>query len=111
MAEVNIGINGRSFSIYCEDGQEDRVLQLGSYVDSRFREIAQAGAATNEAHLLVLTSLMMADEVFDLRSDLNDIQEQMKHAKGSVEQEAEVARVIEELSERVEKATARIQGA
>ena len=35
MAEVKIGMNGRSFAIYCEDGQEERVQHLGSYVDSR----------------------------------------------------------------------------
>ena len=66
MAEVNVTINGRTFGIACDDGQEQRVLDLGKYVDERLREISRAGAASNESHLMVLTSLVLADEIFDL---------------------------------------------
>lgn len=66
MAEVNVTINGRTFGIACDDGQEQRVLDLGKYVDERLRDISRAGAANNESHLMVLTSLVLADEVFDL---------------------------------------------
>ncbi len=67
MAEVNISINGRQFGIACDDGQEQRVTDLANFVDSRLQEIAAAGAGTNESHLLVLTSIVMADELFDAR--------------------------------------------
>lgn len=67
MAEVNININGRQFGIACDDGQEQRVVDLAHFLDGRVREIAAAGAGTNESHLLVLASIMMADEMFDLR--------------------------------------------
>ena len=66
MAEVTLSINGRDYGISCDDGQEQRVQDLGMYVDSRLRDIAKAGAASNESHLLVLTSIMLADEIFDL---------------------------------------------
>ena len=66
MAEVNVTINGRTFGIACDDGQEQRVLDLGKYVDERLKDISRAGAANNESHLMVLTSLVLADEVFDL---------------------------------------------
>ena len=62
MAEVNLAIHGRAYDIACDDGQEQRVLEVGRYVDTRAREIAQAGAANNETHLLVLTALVLADE-------------------------------------------------
>lgn len=42
MAEVNLSIYGKSYGIACDDGQEDRVLELGGYVDARLREIATA---------------------------------------------------------------------
>jgi cell division protein ZapA len=67
MAEVNININGRQFGIACDDGQEQRVMDLANFVDGRLRDIAAAGAGTNESHLLVLTSIVMADELFDAR--------------------------------------------
>lgn len=67
MAEINLSINGRNYGIACDDGQEQRVVELGQYVDSRLKEIARAGAASNESHLLVLTALVLADEVKDLQ--------------------------------------------
>lgn len=68
MAEISITINGRNYGIACDDGQERRVTELARFVDQRLREIARAGAATNESHLLVLTSIILADEIADLKA-------------------------------------------
>ena len=71
MAHINLTINGRNFGMECDDGQEQRVIDLGNYVDAKVKTIAAAGAASNENHLLVLTSLMLADEIHDLRDSLS----------------------------------------
>ena len=75
MAEVRIRINSRDYDIACDDGQEDRVRELGQVIDKTFKDIAKAGAASNEAHLFVLTSLVLADEVYDLRQQVRDLQQ------------------------------------
>jgi cell division protein ZapA len=111
MAEVKITINGRTFGISCEDGQERRVADLSRYVDTRLREIAKAGAATNESHLLVLASLMIADEVFDLRDNVNKMKHQLQNAEGSVEDDAMMAATIDQLADRIERIAHRIQAA
>jgi cell division protein ZapA len=67
MAEVNLIIHGRTYGVGCDDGQEKRVRELGQYIDKRVKEIAGAGGAATEAHLLVLTSLVLADEIFETR--------------------------------------------
>ena len=68
MAEISVNINGRKYGMECDDGQESRVVDLGQYVDHKVKQIAAAGAATGESHLLVLTSLMLADEILELKS-------------------------------------------
>jgi cell division protein ZapA len=68
MAEISITINGRNYGIACDDGQEKRVQELARYVDTRLKEIARAGAASNESHLLVLTSIILADEIADMKA-------------------------------------------
>ncbi len=68
MAEISITINGRNYGIACDDGQERRVQELARYVDVRLREIARAGGATNESHLLVLTAIILADEIADMKA-------------------------------------------
>jgi cell division protein ZapA len=72
MAEVNISINGKQYGIACDDGQEQRVLDLANFVDGRLKEIAAAGAGANDSHLLVLTSIVMADELFDARDNASN---------------------------------------
>ena len=111
MAEVNITINGRSFGIFCEDGQEQRVAELSQYVDGRLKDIAKAGAATNESHLLVLTSLLLADEVHDLRNEVGAANANLQTAQSSQTDEAAVAHAIEDLASRIDRIASRIQNA
>ena len=88
MGHVNITIRGKSYGIACDDGQEDRVRHMGQFIDARLQDIAGAGAATSDSHLLVLTSLLMADEIHELRNAM----QYMVPADGS----APVQRVSEE---------------
>ncbi len=67
MAEVQLNINNKTYPILCEDGQEQRIEQLAAYIDQRVRDIASSGAASSDNHLLVLTALILTDEVFELR--------------------------------------------
>jgi cell division protein ZapA len=67
MAEVTIYINGRSYDIACDNGQEGRIVDLAAYVDQRLQQISRAGAAYNDAHLQVLTSIVLADELFEIQ--------------------------------------------
>ncbi len=108
MAEVNLNINGRSYGIACDDGQEKRLKDLSYYVDQRMKEIGRAGAANNDAHLLVLTALMLADEIFDQREDINDLNSRIEENEGGQEDEVLVIRAIDHLAERIDLIAGRI---
>lgn len=111
MGEVNITISGRNYGISCQDGQEERVHELGQYVDQRLKSIAQAGAATNESHLLVLTALMLSDEVFDLKAHAGEASQQLQSAQANQNNEEEVAGAINQLADRIDQIAKRIQAA
>lgn len=103
MAEVNVFINGRSYGIACDDGQEQRVLDLSRYVDSRVKEIAKAGAATTEGHLLVLASILLADEIFDLKDGMVAVQRESKTgARLSEQDEGDIVAIIDQLAARID---------
>lgn len=101
MAQITLTINGRNFGISCEDGQEQRVLELGHYVDSRLKDISRAGAANNESHLLVLTALMLADEAFDLRDNLQDLGAEVQDTRTLKQDELFIAQAIDHLADRI----------
>lgn len=111
MGQVNLQINGRSFGMECDDGQEQRVKELGEYVENKVQNISSAGAANNETHLLVLTALMLADEVIDLRDDLAALGDHVE-SKGNYDQEQQmVAEAIDTIAERIEIMAERVQKA
>lgn len=111
MAEVSVTIYGRNYDIACDDGQEQRLIDLAHYVDTRVREISKAGAANNDNHLLVLTSLVMADEVFDLRENISLLSEQVEPAVSDKADEMVIAQSIEKLALRINGIASRIEKA
>jgi cell division protein ZapA len=68
MAQVNIRINGFSYSVSCEDGQERHLQAMAGEIDRRVNSIKAIGEQTGEARLLVLAALLLADELHDLRA-------------------------------------------
>ncbi len=101
MAEVNLSINGRSYGIACDDGQEKRVRDLGHYVDQRIKEVARAGAANNDAHLLVLTTLMLADEIYELREETVELGRRARKNDEIHEDDVLMSKAIDHLAERI----------
>lgn len=65
MPKVDITINGRIYAVACGEGEENRVRELAGMVDGRVRQLVGPNptGAIGETHLLVLTSLMLADEL------------------------------------------------
>ncbi len=108
MAEVNLNINGRNYGIACDAGQEKRVKDLGYYIDQRIKEISRAGAASNDSHLLILTALMLADEIFDLRDEMSELSEKAGESDAAREEDALMVRAIDHIAERIDLIAGRI---
>ena len=111
MAEVNLVINSRNYSVSCDDGQEQRLMDLAHYVDQRMKDISRSGAAHNENHLLVLTSLILADELYEVRDNLGDLNQHLQAGQGFKEEEAAIAHAIDLLADRIDHIAGRIQKA
>lgn len=113
MAEVSVTIHGKAYGISCDDGQERRVQELAKYVDTRLREIAGAGAASNESHLLVLTALVLADEVFDAKSQaaIPATQRYAADERLSAGDEEMIVQAINHLAARIDSVSERLHKA
>ncbi|MEQ9813670.1 MAG: cell division protein ZapA [Azospirillaceae bacterium] len=102
MARVDISLNGRSYPIACDDGQENRVRSIAEFLDQRMRELSRAAPSATEAQLLVMTALMVTDELFDLQ----EAQENAAAVPNGAEADA-LARLVgrvEALAGRIEQA-------
>jgi cell division protein ZapA len=70
MAQVTIKINGYAYTVGCEDGQESHLQAMAAEVENRIDSIKALGGSSGEARLLMLASLLMADELHDLKIEL-----------------------------------------
>ena len=68
--QVTVPVNGRSFAITCDDGQEPRIRRLAQYVDAKVAEFVSSIGQVGEARLLLLAALVIADELSDARDEL-----------------------------------------
>ena len=102
MAQVDVTINGRDYQIACDDGQEDHLGQLGEYVDRRVKELATTVGQVGDSRLLVMVSLLIADELAETYAEL-------KKASTVAENSVSAEQVEKKLVEIVDAAAARIE--
>lgn len=70
MTQVTVKLNGYSYTVGCEDGQEQHLGEMAEQVEKRIDSIKALGGSSGEARLLVLATLLMADELHDMRLEL-----------------------------------------
>ena len=68
MAQVTIRINGYAYTVGCEDGQETHLERMAAEIEQRINSIKAIGGQSGEARLLMLASLLLADELHDMRN-------------------------------------------
>ena len=74
MATINVQVNGRSYVVGCEDGQEEHVKQLAEEFDQQVKVLAEQVGSVGELRLFLLAALTTADELHETRQRLDRIQ-------------------------------------
>ena len=115
MGEVAVTIGGRRYPVSCDDGQEEHVAKLAAYVDRRAQELAESVGRVGEARLLVMASLVVADELADAYDELDRLQSRTKFAERKARVDAETALetrfapLVDALAERIESIAGRLE--
>lgn len=68
MANVIITINNRPYQMACDDGQEAHLQALAREIDRRAQQLAQATKEQTDIRLLLMVSLLMADELNEAKA-------------------------------------------
>jgi cell division protein ZapA len=100
MGQVTVRVGGYSHPVSCEDGQEAHLVALASEVDKRVNSIKAMGGQFGESRLLLLASLLLADEVHDLKVAV--AQARSGAAPAEVADDPRLAERIARIAERIE---------
>src|SRR5262249_20867713 len=104
MAEVHLTINGRTYPVACDPGEEAHLRELAQYLDRKITDFVRKLGQIGEARLLVLASLMIADELAEARA-----RRPAAEAHGNGIDTDTLANGLEELAERVEAIAVRLE--
>ena len=104
MPELTVTINGREYQVACDDGQEAHLQKLAEYIDEKVQNLAQSADQAGEKRVLVMASLLIADELFEAYRQI--------HALSAREGESgDAAAALEACATRLEAIAARLADA
>ena len=102
MSDVTLTINRRPYKVACEDGQEDHLRCLGRLVEERVGELVESMGQIGDQRLLVMASLLFADDAKGARDALKEAQDKADALGAGKNAEDEAAGAIEDLAARIE---------
>ncbi len=117
MAQLTIKINGYAYTVGCEDGQEQHLQAMCEQVEKRVESIKALGGNSGEARVLVLAALLMADEIHDLKLELESVRTaaarqprvKVADAGGTIRGDQELTRKLGRLAIRAEQIAAGLE--
>jgi cell division protein ZapA len=106
MAQVTLRINGFAYTIGCQDGEEKHLEAMGAEVSSRIEGVRTTSGPSGEARMLVMAALLMADDLFDLRSRL----EAAEAGGGPAKADPKLGRKLNRMAKRAEEIAEGLEG-
>jgi cell division protein ZapA len=110
MAAVNVVVNGRNYSIACNDGEEDHLRALVQVVDGKLTELVNMVGQIGDQRLMLMAALLLADEKSAQDEKLAAVEKSIGELKAA---EADLKRQLDEAegfaAERLEAAAQRVE--
>ena len=77
MANVNIKFNNKDYLLSCDDGQEESLKKLTKFLDKKYFELKDKLGNIGENKLLLITTIQLIDEYFDLKQKVRQQREKL----------------------------------
>ena len=71
MANVSVKFNNKDYLLSCDDGQEESLKKLTKFLDKKYSELKDKLGNIGENKLLLITTIQLIDEYFDLKQKIN----------------------------------------
>jgi cell division protein ZapA len=113
MAQVTVLVNGRNYTLACEDGEEEHLTALAAFIDSRVAELGRSIGQVGDARLMLMASLVVADELAVAHERVDELEHEIEQLKRKPPEtitfnEDAFAEVLESAAQRIEDIAARL---
>jgi cell division protein ZapA len=118
MAQVTVTIDGKSYRMACEEGQEAHLTGLAQNFDQYVIHLKRQFGEIGDLRLTVMAGIMVMDELFEAnraKNELLDEVEALRKTREGVSAAAErndaaVAGMISEIAQQVKEISAKLEG-
>ncbi len=116
MPQISLKINERHYEMTCDEGQEAHLSKLAGHLDERIQDLVGAVGQVGEGRLLVMASLMVADQLFEAYKEIHELKAGNGAATGAnsgdaTGDDAGAAAALEACAQRIETIAARLAAA
>lgn len=116
MGQVSVTLNGRTYRLECNNGEEAHLIALSEHLASHVESLKRKFGQIGDDRLILMAALMVADEFWDMRRAANELKAELADLlKGANPDEAasrgaerELAAAISAAAERLESLRERI---
>jgi cell division protein ZapA len=118
MGQVAVTIDGKSYRMACDDGQEDHLTGLAAMFDSRVQDMRKSFGEIGDMRLAVMAAITLADEVTELKRKLAEGDTALATARAAAagaeaaaeSRTADQAAAVAALAERVDRIARSLAG-
>lgn len=124
MGQVTVIVNDKNYTLACDDGEEDHLSELAAQIDNRIAELSSDVGQADDARLLLMASLTIADDLALANERIAEIEEELaglkdeelnpgavrpaKNANGAAFDEEKFAGILESAARRMEDIAGRL---
>jgi cell division protein ZapA len=73
LAQVAISFNKRTYRFECGEADAERLEQLANYLKAKLDVLMLEHGGVGDERLVLMAALMLADELFDARADVDEL--------------------------------------
>ena len=83
MAQVVVNVNGRAYTMQCNDGEEAHLTDLGELLNSEIDRIKDGVGQVGDVRLLLMGGLVIADKLSDALKRIEELEAQVRSLQSS----------------------------
>ncbi|MEZ5792880.1 MAG: cell division protein ZapA [Nitratireductor sp.] len=118
MPQVTVTINGKTYRMACDEGQEGHLQFLAETFDGYVGQLKGAFGEIGDQRLTVMAGVMVTDELVEMRRKIKSMEADIATLRASRDQvidhasssESELARQVLLAAEKIETISAKLNG-
>ncbi len=117
MGQVSITLNGRTYRLECGDGEEEHLIALAEYFGTHVETMKFKFGQVGDDRLILMAGLMVADELWELKRQLDEMKTgmaELRRDRSAADESAktvrlDVAETIASVADRIDMLNRRMK--